>query len=136
MGLLEGKRTLVTGGTTGLGLAIAGRFQREGARVVMTGRDPGLGEHAVQVLGPAARFIAADAADPHAVASSASAAADQLGGLDVRRRSGCGVLRQRRGRFQHRNHTARGRRDDRRLPAKGAQRTGRRLAGKISTQVA
>ena len=39
MGLLEGKRALVTGGTTGLGLAIAGRFQREGARVVITGRD-------------------------------------------------------------------------------------------------
>ena len=83
MGLLEGKRALVTGGTTGLGLAIAGRFLREGARVVITGRDPGLGAHAGQALGPGARFIPADAADPDAVASSASAAADHLGGLDV-----------------------------------------------------
>ena len=40
-GLLEGKRALVTGGTTGLGLAIAGRFLREGAQVVITGRDHG-----------------------------------------------------------------------------------------------
>jgi len=83
MGLLEGKRVLVTGGTTGLGLAIARRFLREGARVVITGRDRDLGEHARQVLGPGARFIAADAGDPDAVASSVSAATDQLDGLDV-----------------------------------------------------
>ena len=83
MGLLEGKRALVTGGTTGLGLAIAGRFQREGARVVITGRDRDLGQRAEQALGPSARFVAADAADPDAVASSVSAAADHLGGLEV-----------------------------------------------------
>jgi NAD(P)-dependent dehydrogenase (short-subunit alcohol dehydrogenase family) len=83
MGLLEGKRALVTGGTTGLGLAIARRFLREGARVVITGRDRGLGEHAGQVLGPGARFVAADAGDPDAVASSVRDATDQLDGLDV-----------------------------------------------------
>ena len=83
MGLLEGKRALVTGGTTGLGLAIAGRFLREGAQVVITGRDPGLGEHAVQGLGPGARFIQADAADPAAAASSVRDAVGHLDGLDV-----------------------------------------------------
>ena len=83
MGLLEGKRALVTGGTTGLGLAIAERFGREGARVVITGRDQDLGERAERALGPGARFVAADAADPDAVASSVSAAAGHLGGLDV-----------------------------------------------------
>jgi NAD(P)-dependent dehydrogenase (short-subunit alcohol dehydrogenase family) len=83
MGSLEGKRALVTGGTTGLGLAIAGRFQREGARVVITGRDRDLGERAERALGAGVRFIAADAADPDAVASSVRAAADHLGGLDV-----------------------------------------------------
>jgi len=40
MGVLEGKRVLVTGGTTGLGLAIAERFGAEGARVVITGLGP------------------------------------------------------------------------------------------------
>ena len=83
MELLEGKRALITGGTTGLGLAVAGRFLAEGARVVITGRDAGLGERAGQALGPDARFLAADAADPEAIASSVRAAADHLGGLDV-----------------------------------------------------
>jgi len=83
MGLLEGKRALVTGGTTGLGLAVAGRFLAEGAGVVITGRDAELGGQAEQARGPGARFLAADAADPEAVASSVSAAADHLGGLDV-----------------------------------------------------
>ena len=83
MAVLDGKRALVTGGTTGLGLAIAGRFLREGARVVITGRDRALGERAGLALGPGAAFVAADAADPEAVASSVSIAADHLGGLDV-----------------------------------------------------
>ena len=83
MGSLEGKRALVTGGTTGLGLAIAGRFGREGAQVVITGRDRALGERAEGELGPAARFVAADAGDPDAVAASVHAAVGHLGGLDV-----------------------------------------------------
>ena len=61
---------MVTGGTTGLGLAVAERFMAEGAQVVITGRDPELGGRAEQTLGPGARFIAADAADPDAVARS------------------------------------------------------------------
>jgi NAD(P)-dependent dehydrogenase (short-subunit alcohol dehydrogenase family) len=83
MGLLDGKRALVTGGTTGLGLAIAERFLGEGARVVITGRDPDLGGRAELALGSGARFIAADAADPDAVSASVSAAAGHLDGLDV-----------------------------------------------------
>jgi NAD(P)-dependent dehydrogenase (short-subunit alcohol dehydrogenase family) len=83
MGSLDGKRALVTGGTTGLGLAIAERYGREGARVVITGRDRDLGGQAERALGPGARFVAADAADPGAVAWSVDAAAGHLGGLDV-----------------------------------------------------
>ena len=83
MSELAEKRALVTGGTTGLGRAIAERFLAEGAQVVITGRDHELGGRAEQALGPGAWFIAADAADPDAVASSVSAAADRLGGLDV-----------------------------------------------------
>ena len=80
---LAGKRALVTGGTTGLGLAVAERFLAEGAQVVITGRDQELGRCAEQTLGPGARFITADAADPEAVAQSVNVAADHLGDLDV-----------------------------------------------------
>jgi NAD(P)-dependent dehydrogenase (short-subunit alcohol dehydrogenase family) len=83
MVLLQNKRALITGGTTGLGLAIAERFLAEGARVVVTGRDAGLGRQAEETLGPASRFVGADAGDPDAVASSVAAAAAHLGGLDV-----------------------------------------------------
>jgi len=83
MGNLTGKRALITGGTTGLGLAIAERFLAEGARVVITGRDRELGRSAEQALGHGVRFTAADAADPDRVAWSVDTAAEHLGGLDV-----------------------------------------------------
>ena len=38
MGLLEGKTALVTGGSTGIGLATAVRLAAEGAHVFITGR--------------------------------------------------------------------------------------------------
>jgi NAD(P)-dependent dehydrogenase (short-subunit alcohol dehydrogenase family) len=38
VGKLEGKIALVTGGTSGIGLATAKRFVNEGAYVVVTGR--------------------------------------------------------------------------------------------------
>ena len=50
-GRLRGKQVLVTGGTTGFGLAMAERFLREGARVVVTGRDQELGARAQAPLG-------------------------------------------------------------------------------------
>ncbi len=85
MGRLQGKQALVTGGTTGIGFAIAERFLREGAAVVITGRNQELGEHAEQALRGSGQawFLAAEAGDPAAVANSVDLAVEQLGGLDV-----------------------------------------------------
>jgi NADP-dependent 3-hydroxy acid dehydrogenase YdfG len=40
MNRLEGKIALISGGTTGMGAAIAKRFQTEGATVIATGANP------------------------------------------------------------------------------------------------
>jgi NAD(P)-dependent dehydrogenase (short-subunit alcohol dehydrogenase family) len=85
MGRLDGKCTLVTGGSTGIGLAIAERFLAEGAAVVVTGRNQELGvraEEALRESGPC-WFLAADAGDPGAVARSVELAVARLGDLDV-----------------------------------------------------
>jgi len=85
MGRLDGRRALITGGTTGIGLAIAARFAAEGAKVVITGRDLELGRNAEATLRPSGggRFVRADAADPEAVRRSVDAAVGHLGGLDI-----------------------------------------------------
>lgn len=57
---------LITGGTSGIGLATAQRIQREGGRVIVTGaRAEGLAA-AREALGPKALVLQNDAADPRA----------------------------------------------------------------------
>ena len=93
MGELEGKTALVTGGTTGIGLAICQAFLREGARVALTGRNEGLGRQAERSLGPGALFFAAEAADPDQIRASVRDATSALGGLDILvNNAGIGVL--------------------------------------------
>src|SRR5437899_4568374 len=82
---LEDKRCLIVGGTSGLGLAAAGRFLEEGARVVVAGRSPDKGAEAVATLrdrGPVA-FAACDAAVPELVGRLYHEALAFLNGLDV-----------------------------------------------------
>jgi NAD(P)-dependent dehydrogenase (short-subunit alcohol dehydrogenase family) len=84
-GRLVGKRCLIVGGTTGLGLAAAARFLEEGARLVIAGRSPDKGEaaeRALQSRGPV-RFLAGDAADPGQVERLYEQTREHLGGLDV-----------------------------------------------------
>jgi NAD(P)-dependent dehydrogenase (short-subunit alcohol dehydrogenase family) len=79
---LQGKQALVTGATSGIGRAIALELARDGADVLVSGRDAARGAETVasiQAQGAAARFIAADLADLESVAALARDAA----GVDV-----------------------------------------------------
>lgn len=68
-------RTVVVGGTSGLGFAVAQRRAAAGDDVVVTGRDAPRAEAAAATIGPTASGRALDLAAPHTVA-------DALGGLD------------------------------------------------------
>ena len=61
-GKLENKVAVITGGTTGIGLATAKRFASEGARVVLTGRNPDTLAAARAELGAGVEVVASDAA--------------------------------------------------------------------------
>ena len=77
------KTVLVTGGTSGIGLAAAQAFAAEGARVVITGRDAATLAAAREQLGTAAVAIRNDAAEPGAARQLADAIAAQGLTLDA-----------------------------------------------------
>ena len=86
-GRLDGRTCLIVGGTSGIGLASARRFLEEGARVVVTGREPEIGRAALAQLTPLGsvwEFTLELAEGEDAVARMFAFALDALGGrLDV-----------------------------------------------------
>jgi NAD(P)-dependent dehydrogenase (short-subunit alcohol dehydrogenase family) len=76
---LKDQALVIIGGTTGLGLSAARAFVREGARVVVVGRNAESVETAGQELGPQARALAGDACDPATAVQAIDAARREFG---------------------------------------------------------
>jgi NAD(P)-dependent dehydrogenase (short-subunit alcohol dehydrogenase family) len=82
---LQGKRVLISGGSSGIGLATARRFQDEGSRVFLTGLDPREVDGALAGLRPGGEVsgLACDVSLEGDVAAMMAAALQALGGIDV-----------------------------------------------------
>ena len=79
---LAEKSILVTGSTTGIGEAIARCACREGANVMLHGREIERGHALVAELGPQAEFVAGDLSDAAVPATLVQAAVEAFGRLD------------------------------------------------------
>ena len=82
-GRLNAKNAVITGGTTGLGFEMAKRYIAEGARVLITGRDPQTIDEAVDRLGANAAGLAADASSLASMALVTDKARDIFGTVDI-----------------------------------------------------
>ncbi|MDQ2629515.1 MAG: SDR family NAD(P)-dependent oxidoreductase [Actinomycetota bacterium] len=83
---LAGQRVLITGGSSGIGLAVAEALVQEGARVALLARNElglaaakrRLGEHGADAI-----TVTADVTDREALSTAIDEAVTEMGGLDV-----------------------------------------------------
>jgi gluconate 5-dehydrogenase len=79
----DGVRVLITGGTSGLGAAMATALVDAGATVAITGRDETRAEAAARELGNGCVGVGMDVRDDDEVTQGVDRVFDRLGGLDV-----------------------------------------------------
>ena len=83
---IAGRAVVVTGGTRGIGKGIASVFARNGARVLLTGRDKQAAKATVAELGAGGAevsYVLADVSRRADCERMAQVAAERLGGVDV-----------------------------------------------------
>ncbi|WP_446900719.1 SDR family oxidoreductase [Burkholderia sp. YIM B11467] len=80
---LKNKSALITGGTSGIGLATARLFIAEGARVAVTGRDDAVFERVKGELGENALVLKGDVRSIEDMRAIAAEVKEQFGGLDI-----------------------------------------------------
>ncbi len=80
---LSGKTALITGGTSGIGLATARKFVQEGAKVAVTGRDESKFEDVAKILGDSALIIKAEVRSQADMKKMSGQIKEHFGGLDI-----------------------------------------------------
>ncbi|HEV8581127.1 MAG TPA: SDR family oxidoreductase [Thermoanaerobaculia bacterium] len=80
---LAGKVAVITGGNSGIGLATAQEFVQQGARVIITGRDPETLQEAARQLGEAVFALRADTSRLEDIDALAAAVRERFNRIDV-----------------------------------------------------
>ena len=80
---LEGKVAVITGGSSGIGLATAKLFQQAGAKIAISGRNQKALDDAVQELGREALAVRSDVSKIQDVEALFAAVSSKLGRIDV-----------------------------------------------------
>ena len=79
----EGRRAVVTGGASGIGLGVTARLVSEGARVAVWDRSPDALKAARDSVGEGVTGVEVDITDPNAVGAACDRTLEGLGGIDI-----------------------------------------------------
>src|ERR1700743_1269986 len=82
-GKLNNKVAVVTGGSSGIGFAIAKRFAEEGAMVVITGRNPAALDKAIMEIGPNALGARGDVSSLTDLTEIYRSVGEKFGKIDI-----------------------------------------------------